>query len=197
MSKNLEKLEQLEACEIDISRIHSKRFDQIFFAIHGLGPYNCHFCEDLVSFYDVHLHHKDHNRNNPAPDNIVPTHRGCHMRHHAIHRMKDSTYKKYVMDSMHAAGHIPHTKEWNEKISKSNIKAYDEGRKKHWKDTFNDLRSTCPICHLESNVPGIRRHLNRQERNNPCLNAIPVSEREDWLGTSSHRATWIRKKDNG
>src|SRR6266508_3950678 len=54
----------------------------IFTGHNGLGPWPCHVCTEPVSIDVVHVHHRDHDRSNNAPENLTAMHPGCHSRHH-------------------------------------------------------------------------------------------------------------------
>lgn len=70
------------------------------FLRNNMAPWPCHFCEMEITLeqmldwppsgpgnFEVRdravVHHVDHNRHNDHPDNLVPTHDGCHRAYHA------------------------------------------------------------------------------------------------------------------
>lgn len=53
---------------------------QIFLDTHPGSPWTCHFCGSEVE--ELHVHHRDGDHANNAPDNLVPTHGDCHAHHH-------------------------------------------------------------------------------------------------------------------
>lgn len=57
-----------------------KKHRELFFAYNGVGPWPCFFCNLLVSFDDVVVHHRDHNHGNNEPSNLTPAHGSCHSR---------------------------------------------------------------------------------------------------------------------
>lgn len=59
-----------------------KHYRNIFFATYGFGPFFCVFCQEEVRFFEISIHHLDHNRDNPSIANLAATHQSCHKRHH-------------------------------------------------------------------------------------------------------------------
>ena len=62
-------------------------YREIFFMHNGPGPYLCHFCNEKVEAISITVHHKDHNEENHAPDNLKASHVSCHMSHHNAGRV--------------------------------------------------------------------------------------------------------------
>lgn len=58
------------------------RYQDIFRAHHGDGPWSCYFCNKPV--IKLVVHHKDHDRTNDAIDNLVASHKKCHNDHHGM-----------------------------------------------------------------------------------------------------------------
>lgn len=61
----------------------SSRFRDVFFAANGFGPWPCFFCNQRVGFDDICVHHVGHDRRDGRPENLKPSHRGCHTAHHS------------------------------------------------------------------------------------------------------------------
>lgn len=53
---------------------------QIFLEANPRGPWSCIFCGGEVE--ELHVHHRDGDHDNNAPDNLVATHGDCHAHHH-------------------------------------------------------------------------------------------------------------------
>jgi len=53
---------------------------QIFLDTHPGSPWDCYFCGGAVE--ELHVHHRDGDHDNNAPDNLVATHGDCHAHHH-------------------------------------------------------------------------------------------------------------------
>ena len=80
-----------------MAKAADRLYREIFFAHNGPGPYSCVECDTEVGFFDVLVHHDDHDRSNNTIENLMPSHRGCHTKHHSIGRgvgTKDSEETK-------------------------------------------------------------------------------------------------------
>lgn len=64
------------------------RYRELFFAIHGPGPYICFDCKEEVEFDEVHIHHLDSDHKNDAVENLAPAHDACHQRYHGRVRVQ-------------------------------------------------------------------------------------------------------------
>ncbi len=64
----------------------SASYREIFFATHGVGPYKCFSCGEIVLIDDAHIHHVDHDHTNDQPENLTAAHYTCHARYHALSR---------------------------------------------------------------------------------------------------------------
>lgn len=53
---------------------------QIFMGTRPGSPWSCYFCGGEID--ELHVHHKDHDHGNNAPDNLAATHGDCHAHHH-------------------------------------------------------------------------------------------------------------------
>lgn len=69
-----------------MAKAGDRLYREIFFAHNGPGPYICKECEGEVTFFEVLVHHEDHDRSNNNLENLVPNHRGCHTIHHSTGR---------------------------------------------------------------------------------------------------------------
>lgn len=62
-------------------------YQRIFREHKGEGPWPCEFCDEQVlemrRGYAV-VHHRDHDKNNNDPSNLVAAHTPCHSRHHLV-----------------------------------------------------------------------------------------------------------------
>ena len=58
------------------------RYQDVFFAIWGLGPYPCTFCAANVEADEMHIHHINGDHSDDRASNLAPAHRTCHRRHH-------------------------------------------------------------------------------------------------------------------
>lgn len=57
-------------------------YRELFFAVNGLGPFECCFCEEALQLSEVTVHHVDHDPHNCVAENLAPAHYKCHIRHH-------------------------------------------------------------------------------------------------------------------
>lgn len=109
-----------------------RKFREIFFAFNGAGPYSCYDCGKDVDFWTVLIHHENHDHSDNRLENLVPSHRGCHTRHHSIGRGIGKSPSKETREKMRQSG----LKRW------SNMS--EEERKINGKKSFdgrNDDRS--------------------------------------------------------
>lgn len=66
-----------------------KEYRSVFVGTAPPPPWPCHFCglpvdpADADARWKFVVHHIDHDRTNPTPDNLAPAHFGCHQRYHA------------------------------------------------------------------------------------------------------------------
>lgn len=66
-----------------------RRTMRVFHATYGDPPWNCFFCRTTVlklgqGTWDGNVHHLDNDETNDVPENIVPAHTVCHLRHHGV-----------------------------------------------------------------------------------------------------------------
>lgn len=50
---------------------------KIFYDLHGAGPHRCHWCSKWVTWAKLKVDHKDENRKNNAPENLLPSCHAC------------------------------------------------------------------------------------------------------------------------
>lgn len=65
-----------------------RRTMRIFFETYGDGPWTCEQCGDPIENlgrrrYDGNVHHRDDDKSNDAPENLVVLHVVCHLRLHS------------------------------------------------------------------------------------------------------------------
>lgn len=129
-------------------------YRDVFFAENGFGPYRCLFCDELVFFSDVTIHHEDEDRTNNIPSNLKATHDTCHRRHHGL--QKDNRCKSENCDcGRHDRKKIDdRVARWmlNPNRGSGNAMFAAAGT------AILKERVTCDVCGLESNRAGIWRH---------------------------------------
>lgn len=146
-----------------------KRYREVFFAAHGFGPYACHFCDELVEFERVLVHHLDHDRSNNAPANLAAAHGPCHTSHHSRGRVPSAQQRRRNSDAHRGRSTSDETRAL---IAAGQARAHAEGRAATSLVDFNQRRETC-VCGLETNVAGLRRH-HRSGRGRECV--VPFHE---------------------
>lgn len=57
-------------------------YRELFFGTHGVGPFDCYFCDTEITSSRIDIHHEDGDHSNNDVTNLKPAHRGCHTRHH-------------------------------------------------------------------------------------------------------------------
>lgn len=82
--------------------VQNRTYREIFFAINGIGPYTCVFCNRSVSFEQVHIHHVDHDRTNNDGSNLQPSHPRCHNRYHKGGTTHRAEVKERIRQSVRA-----------------------------------------------------------------------------------------------
>lgn len=97
------------------------KYREVFFAHNGPGPYPCAFCESVVDFEGVVIHHDDHDHTNDEPGNLVPCHQDCHTRHHFKYNWTEPEFRKKMQASPTRGHHTPHTEEAKAKMGLANI----------------------------------------------------------------------------
>lgn len=96
---------------------NERRYRKAFFEKYGEGPYECVFCLNDVDNTEVIVHHFDHDHYNDAPENLVPAHRSCHIKHHKQEVSEETRHKISV-----AIKGIVRSPETRKKISESKIR---------------------------------------------------------------------------
>lgn len=97
----------------------TRKYQEIFFAAHGEGPFPCAFCPELVEYDVVQIHHVDEDRTNNNIENLASAHGGCHTRHHLKGKPKTAEHAKNISLGKLAAGLAGYvvSEETREKIS--------------------------------------------------------------------------------
>lgn len=79
---------------------HKRRYELLFFAHHGPGPWACGLCgsaitmeEVLGRLYATAIHHLDGKHENNDPKNLAIVHYGCHTSHHSLGVVRSSQWK--------------------------------------------------------------------------------------------------------
>lgn len=157
-----------------MTKVHGRKnlHREIFFAVHGFGPFSCWFCGLEVSFLDIHVHHVDHDHSNNEINNLVPTDASCHIKYHVHSRVVSEETRQRNGTAHRGKRRSP---EWRRAISEGVKRAWAEGRHDREREMLHQLnarRSTCPGCGFESNTPGIMRHL-AGKMNQACREAVP------------------------
>lgn len=73
-------------------------YHHVFFAVYGIGPWECMFCREQVVLEQLHVHHIDHDDTNNLSGNLAPTHGKCHHRHH-FKITKSAEHRKALAES--------------------------------------------------------------------------------------------------
>lgn len=87
-----------------MARQGDRYYREIFFAWNGPGPYTCVECSEEVTFYDVLVHHVNHDERDHRLVNLVPMHRGCHTKHHSTGRDLGKKASEETKTKMREAG---------------------------------------------------------------------------------------------
>lgn len=103
-------------------RRRRSRYREMFFAINGVGPYNCFFdCGEAVSFDEVVVHHINGDHTNNDIHNLAPSHRICHNSHHFKELWANR--KDELLLSSTRGNHKPHSEEAKLKMSEAQKKS--------------------------------------------------------------------------
>ena len=87
-----------------MAKAGDRKFREIFFAFNGPGPYKCYDCEKEVVFWEVLIHHENHDHSDNRLENLVPSHRGCHTRHHSTGRGVGKQVSEETREKMRVSG---------------------------------------------------------------------------------------------
>lgn len=69
----------------------------VFGSHRGLPPYDCFFCGYIVEIDRLFVvHHANCDESDDSPDNLVPSHRGCHQRWHNQNRIVSDETKQRI-----------------------------------------------------------------------------------------------------
>lgn len=115
------------------------RTHRVFLETYGSGPWPCSFCDELVTSIGRrtgHVHHRDEDPENDAPENLAIAHPGCHMRHHLEG--------------------VPHSPEHSSKVGRKGRKFTPEWRAKL--SARQRTRVRCSSCGYTSSPQHVGRH---------------------------------------
>lgn len=127
-----------------MTKRHRGYYRELFFANWGLGPYRCYFCQELVTFDEVLVHHLDHDQLNDQIQNLMPVHASCHTSHHGRNRatyVRDEAHRRKMSEAKMGQ---TLSEETRRKISETrkalNLSPVNKG-KKHTEETRAKMRA--------------------------------------------------------
>lgn len=146
---------------------HRKIFHEHF----GFGPWPCEMCDDEITQLgrrrdDGQIHHRNEDKLDNRPENLVVLHFKCHRRHH----MYGVPMKPEVREKIRAAntGHEV-SEETRKKIGDANRgntysvgrAVSDETRRKISESVAHQRKATCADCGLTTRPGSLVSHLRK------------------------------------
>lgn len=144
---------------------YRRGYGQVFLEHYGLGPWSCAYCSELV--YEIgrranqgHVHHRNEDKQDNRPENLVMMHCRCHRQHHMIGTRASTKHREAISRGLR--GHEVSVKT-RQKIGDANRGHQrghphsDKARAKMRQARLRD-RKRCDLCDFESNSGFVAVH---------------------------------------